>query len=38
MTVPQRPQMVFNALNMFTATHHDQGIWACGVPNPCHRV
>jgi hypothetical protein len=28
MTVPQRPRMVFNAFNMFTASHHDQGMCA----------
>jgi len=25
---PQRPRMIFNAFNMFTASHHDQGMWA----------
>src|SRR6202012_2703320 len=24
----QRPRMIFNAFNMFTASHHDQGMWA----------
>jgi FMN-dependent oxidoreductase (nitrilotriacetate monooxygenase family) len=27
-TMPQRPRMIFNAFNMFTASHHDQGMWA----------
>jgi long-chain alkane monooxygenase len=24
----QRPRMIFNAFNMWTASHHDQGMWA----------
>jgi long-chain alkane monooxygenase len=28
MTMPQRPRMIFNAFNMWTASHHDQGMWA----------
>lgn len=26
--MPQRPRMIFNAFNIFSASHHDQGMWA----------